>query len=186
MWPWGHLAVGYLLYSAYVRRYDGRPPGGIAALALAFGTQFPDLIDKPLAWSVSVLPNGRSLTHSVLIAAAVVCLVGLVCRRLRNGPVAVAFGFGYLSHLAGDALPVVPGGTADELAFLLWPLLPPVEYDTQQDFAAHFLGIEPTPFVLFQIALFTAALVVWMRDGKPGATELRGLLGRREESPRTR
>jgi membrane-bound metal-dependent hydrolase YbcI (DUF457 family) len=182
MWPWGHLAVGYLLYSAFARRYDDRPPSGLETVALAFGTQFPDLVDKPLAWSVSVLPNGRSLAHSILVAAVVIGLVALVCRRLRRKPVAVAFGIGYVSHLASDALPVFPDGPVSDLAFLLWPLLPPVEYDTQQSFAAHFLGIEPTPLFLFQIVLLAVALVVWIRDGMPGTTELRDLLTRRKQS----
>ena len=60
MLPWGHLAVGYLAYSLAVRVRSGGPPAGLAVAALAVGTQFPDLIDKPLVSWVSVLPSGRS------------------------------------------------------------------------------------------------------------------------------
>ncbi|PSQ27664.1 hypothetical protein BRD03_05435 [Halobacteriales archaeon QS_9_68_17] len=81
MWPWGHLAVGYLLYAASSRRQRARPPDGAETILIAFGTQFPDLGDKPLAWTVSVLPNGRSLAHSAFVAAAVIGGVRWLCRR---------------------------------------------------------------------------------------------------------
>ena len=65
MWPWGHLAVGYLVYSGLSRWRFGRLPGSVATLAVALGTQLPDLVDKPLAWTVNVLASGRSLAHSL-------------------------------------------------------------------------------------------------------------------------
>ena len=43
MYPWGHLAVGYLCYSLGVRLCDQRPPAGVAMVPLTIGTQFPDL-----------------------------------------------------------------------------------------------------------------------------------------------
>ena len=63
MWPWDHLAFGYVWYTLASRGWDGRPPSNAAAIALAVGTQFPDLVDKPLAWWLDVLPAGRSLGH---------------------------------------------------------------------------------------------------------------------------
>jgi hypothetical protein len=59
MWPWEHLAVGYLLYSVSCVLW-GRYPTRIGVAALAFGTQFPDLVDKPLGWWLGVLPSGQS------------------------------------------------------------------------------------------------------------------------------
>jgi hypothetical protein len=58
MWPWGHLAVGYLCYVAYLKLYDNDRQTLYPVLAVGFGSQFPDFIDKPLAWSVLVLPSG--------------------------------------------------------------------------------------------------------------------------------
>ncbi|NHN46659.1 metal-dependent hydrolase [Halostella sp. JP-L12] len=168
MWPWGHLAVGYLLFAATSRRRRARPPDGAETILIALGTQFPDLIDKPLAWSVGVLPNGRSLAHSVFVAALVVALVLWLARRAGAPTLGGAFGLGYASHLAADALPALLYGVPSDLAFLAWPVLPPVEYDTTQSFVAHFAGIEPTPFFLAQVGLTAAALVVWLRDGAPG------------------
>ena len=60
MWPWGHLALGYLLHSPLARARFGRPPTDRATLLLVIGTQLPDLVDKPLAWWLGVLPAGRS------------------------------------------------------------------------------------------------------------------------------
>ena len=168
MWPWGHLAVGYLLYAASSRRQRARPPDGAETILIAFGTQFPDLIDKPLAWTVSVLPNGRSLAHSAFVAAAVIGGVRWLCRRAGAPTLGGAFGLGYASHLFADAFPPVLYGAPAGTAFLAWPVLPPVEYDTARSFTAHVAGIEPTPYFLSQVALAAVALVVWLRDGAPG------------------
>ncbi|WP_135820846.1 metal-dependent hydrolase [Halostella litorea] len=177
MWPWGHLAAGYLLWTALVRERRFRPPTGAEAVLLAVGTQFPDLVDKPLAWSLGVLPNGRSLAHSMFVAAAVVAVAVALARRRDRPVLGVAFGVGYGVHLATDALPTLAAGRYADLAFLAWPLLPAVEYDTDPSFAAHFLGIEPTPLFLFEIGLSAVALAVWVRDGTPGVDALRATLG---------
>ena len=48
MWPWEHLTIGYLAYSLLSRLAWRRPPTVGTAITVAFGTQFPDLVDKPL------------------------------------------------------------------------------------------------------------------------------------------
>jgi len=163
MWPWGHLAAGYLCYRVANREAPAAGP----ASALAVGTQLPDLIDKPLAWSVQVLPNGRSLGHSLLVAVPVlVALVLLVDERRRR--VAVALATGYLTHLATDALYPFVHGEWYYLGFLGWPVVPPVEYETGQSFLAHLLAFSVTPRTGFEVLLFVVALAVWYRDGRPG------------------
>ena len=54
-------------------------------LALAIGTQLPDLIDKPLTYQFAVLPSGRSLGHSLFFAAVLNrnLLVNLTTRGTR-------------------------------------------------------------------------------------------------------
>jgi len=168
MWPWGHLAVGYLLYSLAVRLRERRPPTGPAAIAVAFGTQFPDLVDKPLAWTFGVLPNGRSLAHSLLVATLVVAVVAVVFRRWNRGRVATAFAVGYLSHLFGDALSPLASGDVSALAFLAWPLAPPIEYATEQSFAAHLGELALDAVVSVEFALGVAVFGLWVVDGAPG------------------
>ena len=174
MWPWGHAAVGYLAYTAWTRLVRGRPPAAGATIALGFGTQFPDLVDKPLAWTFDVLPNGRSLGHSVFVAALLLAVGWVVLARFDRADLAGAFGVGHLSHLAGDAVYPLVHGEFGALAFMGWPVLPPVSYETDRSLLGHFLGMTVTPYVAFQFLLALGALAIWYRDGTPGVGVVRG------------
>lgn len=162
MWPWGHLAAGYLLY-----RIGRRPLDGPAVLALVAGTQLPDLVDKPFAWTVPLLPNGRSLSHSLLIVPPLLVVLAVLASGRRRR-VLVALGVGYLTHLATDAVYPLLQGEFYYLGFLGWPLVPPIDYGTSQGILAHFLAFELTPRSGFEILLFATAVVAWLLDGKPG------------------
>jgi len=173
MWPWTHLAFGYLvvslLWRVRTRRFDGA-----AAVAAAVGTQFPDLVDKPLAWGFGVLPAGRSLAHSVFAAATVSAIVLYVAARCDRLDPALAFVVGYGTHLAGDALPKLPAGDFDSLTFLLWPLLPLPEYDGADAVAANLSEVVAAPAsYLFaspsRLAFLAVVVAVWAADGFPGA-----------------
>ena len=176
MWPWGHLAVGYLLYSVLARWRFDRPPGSGAALLAAVGTQFPDLVDKPLAWTFHLLPSGRSLGHSLLTAAVVCGLWFWIARRRERSALAIAFAVGYVSHLFTDAIVPLLTGQYRYVAYLGWPLLDLPPYDTSAGFAAHFTSVELTPFAMGQVVLVALVLAVWLRDGRPGLSVLRGWL----------
>lgn len=104
-------------------------------LPLAFGSQFPDLIDKPLAYW-NVVPYGRSLTHSVFTCFLITVLVWVSFRyardhwdpaswqdRLRVATPA-AFGIGYVSHLLGNSYNALLAGRFVDTRFLLYPLYP--------------------------------------------------------------
>ena len=173
MWPWGHLAVGYLLYSLWCRVGD-RSPTALGTVTVAFGTQFPDLVDKPLAWTFAILPTGRTLMHSLLTATLLLGVLWIGTRRYKTRIPLGAFTIGYLSHLAMDAVKPLMQGQFEELSFLLWPVLPSPSYRTPKSFLAHFANFDPTPFVIFQFVLAGIALAVWIADGTPGASELRG------------
>lgn len=173
MWPWGHLAVGYLAYSLYTRTRTTQPPEDAPTLALAVGTQFPDLIDKPLAWTVGLLPNGRSLAHSVLTALLVIAALKVLAHRRARSVLANAFAIGYLSHLGADALHPLVERDLLSVAFLAWPIVPAIEYDTDKSFLAHLHSIEFTPFFTFELGLVVLTLLVWIRDGAPGLVAIR-------------
>ncbi|WP_123536583.1 metal-dependent hydrolase [Halosimplex salinum] len=170
MWPWGHLALAYLAYSLYSRLRRGHRPIAATALVVALGSQAPDLVDKPLAWTLSVLPSGRSLSHSLLVVVPVVALVYTVAlvRDEDEEPLAVAFGVGALTHLFGDALYSLVALEFRHLGFLLWPAVPPIEYEVEQSFLAHFALLEFSPEFYFELLLVALALVVWRTDGYPG------------------
>ena len=183
MWPWGHLAAGYLVYTAYTRLHTGDPPADVPALVALLGTQLPDLVDKPLAWSLVVLPTGRSLGHSLVVGAVVLPVAWALAARRDARPLAAALSIGWLSHLLGDALYPLVNGEFAHVAFLAWPLLPLPAYEVEASFAAHFALLSPSPTLAFELALVALASFAWHADGYPGLATVRSLSGRGE--PRT-
>jgi hypothetical protein len=177
MWPWEHLAFGYLFVSLTWRVGRHRVDGWIV-LSVALGTQLPDLVDKPLAWYVHVLPGARSLAHSLFVAVPV-CLVVLgvayAVRRPRRHRVGNAFAFsiGYASHLLGDALPALLRGNYERLTFLFWPRFPLPSYDGVDAVFANLADIvaSPTAYLAtgsYRVAIVLAVVVLWVDDGSPG------------------
>jgi membrane-bound metal-dependent hydrolase YbcI (DUF457 family) len=177
MWPLGHAAVGYLCYLLATRTRFDRPPGEFAVLALLVGTQFPDLVDKPLAWYLGVIPTGRTLAHSLLFLIPVAVGVYLLARRYGRPEYGFAFGLGALSHTLVDALPAVWGGT--DAGFLLWPAIPVEEYESgAPTVTALLMDSLGDPYFLLEFVLAAIALVAWRRDGYPGLEAIRAIVGR--------
>jgi hypothetical protein len=185
MWPWEHLAVGYLAYSVLLRLLTGRTPGDRDAVVLVVATQLPDLIDKPLAWWLAVLPSGLSLAHSLVFGVPVCLFVVALARRLGDLRVGLAYCVGYGSHLVGDAVyPLLTGGHL-RLAFLAWPFVdrPPATAPGLLAQVLYFLGefraFLGTPrgrlYALFEIGVLAVALAVWVTDGYPGLSDPRHL-----------
>ena len=173
MWPLGHAAVAYLCYTALQRAREV-PQYGLAVVLLAVGSQFPDLIDKPLSWRLGLLPTGRSLAHSLVILVPVVVLVSLVAARYDRAEYGIAFSVGALSHVLADSLPVLWGDA--EIAYLLWPLFAVEPYPsgppTVVGLLVESLG---NPYFLFEFALAGLAVGLWRREGYPGLGALRRL-----------
>jgi hypothetical protein len=143
---------------------------------VALGTQFPDLVDKPLAWYLGVLPAGRSLAHSVFTAAVVSAVVLAVASRLDRLEPGLAFTGGYASHIAGDVLPKLPGGDFESLTFVLWPLLPLPEYDGAGPVVENLAMVVASPvgYLLSnpaRLAVLVTLALVWSADGFPGVAD---------------
>lgn len=177
MWPWEHLACGYLAFSLLSRVVgDGRPTGR-QAVAVAVGSQFPDLVDKPLGWGTTLLPSGISLAHSLLFAVPTSVAVVLVARRLGAAGVGWAFAVGYLAHLPGDVVYPMALGAPPRLAFLLWPLIPapasaPVAIPAYVwHLLDRFLDLLATPrgrvYLVAELCLLGGTALVWLLDGHP-------------------
>lgn len=178
MWPWEHLAIAYIAYTLIARTTLGRPPTAGGTLSVALGSQFPDLVDKSLGWTVGVLPSGQSLGHSLLFAIPVVLVVGALTATRERAALGVAFAVGYLSHLPGDVVyPFLFGGELN-LSFLLWPILAPsgsqptAVLSYAHELFAAFGTILASPqgvyYLLFELVLLTVALGIWIYDGTPG------------------
>lgn len=189
MWPWEHLAFGYLLFSLYSHARWSTGPTGRTAGTVAVATQIPDLIDKPFGWWLGVLPGGRTFAHSLLTAIPSIALVAIAGWFLHANRAAVAFAVGYLSHIAGDVIyPLVVEG---ELAtgFLLWPITgtdaettAPVGHIAEliADFAAFLMTSVGVVYLVVEILLLSTAIIVWWRDDAPGLDWFR----RRATTPR--
>jgi len=173
MWPWGHAAAAYLAYAAVTRWRDGRGPTPAAALAVVVAAQVPDLVDKPLAWTLSVSPYGRSLGHSLPVVVPAAALLWWAVGD-EHPQVAAAVAVGVLTHPLVDALGTVLRGDVASLAFLLWPALPAPAPTIEQSFLAHLLAYELGVVRGVEFALVAAALLVWRADGYPGAGAVPG------------
>lgn len=186
MWPWGHLAVAYLSYVGWTERRSDRQQTPDGVLAVAFGSQFPDLIDKPLAWGFALLPSGRSLAHSLVTAAVMIGIAYWLGQRVDRTDAPIAFAIGYLSHVFVDLSPetvwgLVRGDVSQLVwtTYLLWPVLPAPPYPNDSSFVAQFEALGAEPYVGVQFGLLGVAVAVWVASGTPGAGAVRRRVRRR-------
>ncbi|MEY7850994.1 metal-dependent hydrolase [Natrarchaeobius sp. A-rgal3] len=181
MWPWEHLAVAYLLYSLMAHSVLGRSPTAAETIAVAVGSQLPDLIDKPLAWTFGITETGYAVGHSIFVAPIVCLAVFAVSVRYDRDPVAAAFSFAYLSHLVTDVLNPIRMGRDPELRVVLWPVASPPAGD-HGGFLDHFalylvrhvnhiLSGGLSAEVVFQLGIGLAVVGLWLADGAPVASD---------------
>jgi membrane-bound metal-dependent hydrolase YbcI (DUF457 family) len=177
MWPWEHVVVGYLAFSAASHLWRRRSPRAGEAALVVLASLLPDLIDKPLAWSLQLVSGGYGPAHStffVLPALAILCgRWWLTDRRWRG----VAFATGYLLHVSGDVFFNAMDGTVDPEVFL-WPVLVYEPSGERAGFAAEtvlrvskylanlFSG-DVSTYTTIQLGLLAVTIVLWMYDGAP-------------------
>lgn len=167
MWPWGHLAVGYLVWSLYTRRMYQRPPRASETWVVIAVTQFPDLVDKPLAWSFSILPSGRSLAHSAFTLVLLSSLVVYIARQYDRPTLGVAFSAAYASHLLSDALRPALAGDFGYLGYLLWPLVS-VSSEEGWSLVAIARSASIGNFSGYHGVALVCCVGLWLLDGAPG------------------
>lgn len=178
MWPWEHAAVGYVCYSAATRLLGGEPPDGDPVLFLAVGTQFPDLVDKPLSWGLGVFPTGYAAGHSAIVLIALSVLVVAIVREEGRRRNAVAFLVGAWTHVAGDVVSPLRAGEPLGIDRVLWPVVEREPYDDDlgvergfvylREYLADIGSADVGTGVLLGFALGVASVVLWLVDGAPG------------------
>ena len=174
----GHVAIAYLLYAASTRTRFEEPPTSVPVVILVFGSLFPDLVDKPLAWYLDVLPTGRSLAHSLLVLVPLCLAVYVVARAYDRSEYGIAFAIGAISHSLVDALPVLWDDEASA-SFVLWPYWSVEPYEEGVPTVTELLTNSLSdPYFLLEFVLLAIALVLWRADGYPG----RSLVSRRRDS----
>lgn len=155
MYPAEHFLFALTPLTVYTLARWRRLPSGPMVLLLLVATQLPDVIDKPLAWTLAILPSGRMLAHSVVVSLPILSVLVLLAARRGYGQGAVVFSAGYLSHIVSDFYPILRYGT-DYYFFpnLFWPLMT-ANPDRTASFAAHspdsLLSLL-VPFIVFGLA----------------------------------
>lgn len=179
MMPWGHLALGYFVFTVGTRAWYRRAPEGAPTVVLAVGTQAPDLVDKPLNWWFDIY-DGRGIGHSLLVVGLVSVVLLYWAHQYDRTDLAAAFSLGAFIHLFGDAWSALLSGNLSRAAYLLWPLYPAPTYpsdsllDHLQRWAVALRTLQRSPEMLLesqfgiQLLLLFALLAVWAIDGFPG------------------
>lgn len=66
--PIEHFIIALLPVAVYALLRDKQLPSLQLVAVTFFGSQFPDLVDKPLAYELSLIPSGRVFMHSLPFA----------------------------------------------------------------------------------------------------------------------
>lgn len=188
MWPWEHVAFGYLCYSLLRRGRGGGAPDDAAAVAVVVAAVLPDAVDKTLSWGLGLFPAGYSVAHSVLVAVPVALAALVVGRRRDRVAVSIALVVGHWSHLVGDVVYPAFLGRGLAVERILWPLVTLPSYDTRLGLvrrtvrylaayadaaAAGRLG----GLILLEAGFLLAVFALWLFDGAPGLRGLWRVLG---------
>jgi hypothetical protein len=122
--------------------------------AVGVGSLLPDLVDKPLAYSLSLLPNGRVFLHSLPIAIPIAILAIAYGWQTNRVPMAGGFVVGFLSHPFGDFDSELLAGSVP--AHMLWPLIP-----VETRFTEPFWTV---PWTVFSVVVLAGLAVLLVRD----------------------
>jgi membrane-bound metal-dependent hydrolase YbcI (DUF457 family) len=90
-------------------------------------SQFPDLIDKPLAHEFGLIPSGRVFMHSFPTVLPLWLLVGVYAWRTDRPRAGAVFILGHLSHLLADNSKALLEQPPRVPSDLLWPVVPAVQ-----------------------------------------------------------
>jgi len=160
--PHEHVLVAFLPVCAYVLVRDRRLPSRQLVVVVFVGSQFPDLVDKPLAHQLGVIPSGRVFMHSLPFAlplSVLAIVYAWYTDRLRLG---VAFAFAYLSHLLADHYRALLGTDPYVPDALLWPLV-----SVPQSGVPHWAGTDQIwlhLWTVFSVVVLGVSLYLFVRD----------------------
>jgi hypothetical protein len=182
MWPWEHAILGYLACSIFCHVRYGEPPTGAATIAVVFGSLLPDLIDKPLAWSVGLVETGYAIGHSVFFAVPLVVVVGVWAASAGRPRAGITFGIGYVLHPPADIVVQMTGGGGVDLTLVLWPIATYGEVETTNGFLlesfrrielfrADLFAGDLSTYMWAQLVITVAVFCLWLYDGAPVARD---------------
>lgn len=165
MFPIGHFLFAFLPICAYVVVRDRkRPTLQIVAIAF-FGSQFPDLIDKPLYHEARSLitASGRAGAHSLPIAILISLVVIWYAGATDRPRAGFVFVFAYGSHILGDYYQILLDPNTSLPPNLWWPLAEPLPMEVTPGWAGPEL-INVHLWTVFSVVVLLIAGVVVISD----------------------
>lgn len=161
MRPVEHFIIA-LIPVAFYMLFRRRCLPSLELTAVTFvGSQFPDLIDKPLALQLNLIPTGRVFMHSLPIAIPVwvfIVIYSWKTNRLRGGS---AFVFASALHLIADNYPTVAAGQMP--SDLLWPFLSATPRPHIPYWAGP-MSINIHLYTLFSVAVLSVTAYYFLQD----------------------
>lgn len=121
MRPIEHFIVAVLPLLVVVLIWKRRLPSLQFLWVVFVGSQFPDLIDKPLALEVGLIPSGRVFMHSLPTAIPVLIVIAWYGWRTRRSHLAAGFILAHLSHIVADNYHAFVGPEPSIPPDILWP-----------------------------------------------------------------
>ena len=161
VFPHEHLLVALLPIVVYVGVRDRQLPTRGVVFVTVIGSQFPDLIDKPLAHQFGVLPSGRVFMHSLPFAMPIAVCILMYGWQTNRPRVAGAFVVAYMLHLLGDTYQVLRTGRIP--ADLLWPFVT-AQSRPEVPFWAGVDGINVRLWTVFSVVVLAVTLSLVVRD----------------------
>lgn len=159
MFPHQHFIVALVPVVAYVLVSDRRLPTRHLVGVVFLGSQFPDLVDKPLAHQFVVLPSGRVFMHSVPTVLPFLLVLGVYGWKTERLGLSLAFGFAHLSHVLADHTSSLLSTNPQLPPELLWPFLPPTASPVTPSWAGPG-GIFVQLWTAFSIVVLASSIVV--------------------------
>ena len=158
-----HFVVAFLPVLAYVVGRDRRLPSLRLVGVVFVGSQFPDLVDKPLAHQFGILPSGRVFMHSLPTAIPVLLVIAWYGWKTDRIRVSSAFVFAHLSHLIADNYQAFLGPNPRFPPDLLWPFAPPIARPISPYWAGP-VGINVRLWTIFSIVLLSIVVSILVID----------------------
>jgi hypothetical protein len=159
--PHEHFLIAVLpIVGYYLLRYQ-RFPSKSLIFVIFVGSQFPDLVDKPLAHAVLILPSGRVFIHSLPFAIPI-CVLAIYYGAATHRPeLSGAFVFAYLAHIFTDTQHVLlDGGVPPDL---FWPLMRSLPRPVEPPWGGPD-GIYIALWTMFSVLILGVALIITTRD----------------------
>ena len=161
MLPHEHLIVAALPVLSYILLRHRRFPSKAMIFVVFVGSQFPDLVDKPLAYSLMIIPSGRVFLHSLPFAIPISIFVMIYGIETNRPALSSGFVYAYLSHILVDVRQSLFAGQLPQN--LLWPFVDTLPASSVPPWAGSG-NINVTLWITFSVLVLSGTAIIILRD----------------------